>query len=92
MWLAIKLAMSSVWTFLLPFLQTMLTSAGQILAASALSAVKQVAADPTMITDIQKRDMAFALIVKNLETQGIQLGTSVVNAALEAAVLKLKSI
>ena len=86
-----KLFFSSVWTFIEPFVEILLTSAGQILVTTAMDAVTQVAKDPSLLTSADKRSAAFALIIQNLEAQGIQLATSTINAALEASVVKMKA-
>lgn len=90
----LKIMMSSVWTFVLPFFKMMMSQAGPILAQAALAAVQAVAANASGATDAQKRDMAFKEIVRDLEKQGIRIGvevsTSLINAAIETAVIKLK--
>lgn len=94
MWVAIKLISSSIWSFVLPFIKLMLSQAGPILAAAALEAVKAVAANASGSTDAEKRNLAFDAIGRSLKTKGIEIGvgvsTALVNAAIEAAVLKLK--
>jgi len=40
----------------------------------------------------EKREAAVALVKDGLKTQGVVLATSVINAAIEAAVLKLKEV
>ena len=89
----IKILFSKIWDFIAPFVKIFLSSAGQILAASAMEAVK-VVATYAMDNDEEKRHTAFELIVKDLKTKGIELGVqisvSMINAAIEAAVQKLK--
>jgi len=95
MWERIKIVSSSIWVFVLPYLRMLLSKAGPILAAAALEAVKVVAANASGATDDQKRNLAFQAIGESLKTQGIAIGvdvsTALVNAAIETAVLKLKS-
>lgn len=89
MWEKMKILMSTVWEFLLPFFRQMMTESGQILANVAMNAVTAVAKGE--LSDSDKRTAAFNIIISQLEKQGIELGTSLINAAIEAAVQKLKS-
>lgn len=95
MWERIKIVTSSIWVFVLPYLKMLMSKAGPILAAAALEAVKVVAANASGATDDQKRNLAFQAIGESLKVQGIAIGvdvsTALVNAAIETAVLKLKS-
>lgn len=88
----IKLVFSSIWTFLEPFVKLFVSSAGQILSSVALDAVKMVAADPSMLKSggLEKRQAAFNIIVASLKAKGIEASTSIINAAIEAAVQKVK--
>lgn len=90
-----KIVMSSIWSFVLPFLRQLITGAGPILAAAALQAVKIVAENASGATSSQKRNLAFQAIGESLKVQGIAIGvdvsTALVNAAIEAAVIKMKS-
>ena len=84
----IKFMMSGVWTFLLPFIKILMSQAGQILAASALNAVS-IMANRDMNSD-QKRAAAAQLVKVDLANAGLEMATSVVNAAIEAAVVRFK--
>ena len=86
----IKAVTSGIWAFILPFLKTLLTQAGQILAQTAMDVVKQVAVNYSNEPGEAKRVIAFNMITDSLTKQGIQIGASVINTALEAAVQKLK--
>jgi hypothetical protein len=86
-----KVVFSKMWDFLAPFVMIFLSGAGKALAASAMKAVAQVAADLSIISSDEKRQAAFKAITQELAAQGIELGTSVINAAIEAAVAKLKA-
>lgn len=90
-----KFVFSNMWDFLAPFIKLFLTKAGPVLAAAALSAVKIMAENRSGLTNNQKRDAAYNVIVDDLKTQGLLIGidvsTSMVNAAIEAAVQKLKA-
>lgn len=93
MWEKIKIMSSGIWFFVLPFLRSMMKQAGPILAAAALNAVKAVASN-TGASGAEKRATALDMIGQELQTAGIKIGvdvsTSLVNAALEMAVQKLK--
>lgn len=90
-----KLLFSSLWAFLQPFVNVFLSEFGPVLAKSALAAVKITAANLATEPGAVKRENAYAMIVSDLKRQGIQLGaqitSSMINAALEAAVQKLKA-
>lgn len=88
-WEKIRMITSDVWDFLHPFIEVFLTEAGQALAKAALSAVSTIATTMNDADGDTKRKAAFELILKDLEAQGIQMGTSMINAALEAAVQKI---
>lgn len=64
--------------------------AGQVLAKSALAAVKAVAENYGDADGDTKRKVAFDLIIGDLKNQGISMATSLVYAAIEIAVQKMK--
>ena len=66
-----------------------MSQAGQILADAAMSAV-MVMADQT-IPSSEKREEAFKIIVEDLKKKGITVSSSIIYAAIEAAVQKLKA-
>lgn len=90
-----KLLLSSLWGFLQPFVAIFLSEIGPVLAHSATEAVKLAAANLANEPGAVKRGAAFDMIVADLRHQGIELGvqvsTSMINAAIEAAVLGLKA-
>jgi len=88
---AIKLVMSSAWDFIRPFVLMLLSQGGQILAQVAMDTVTTVAANYASAPGEQKRQISFDLIRAQLQQQGVQLGASVINAAIEAAVQRLKT-
>lgn len=83
-----KVIFGAIGTFLVPFIKRFLTEAGLALAAAATEVV-QVLADTSMTGD-EKRKEAFKLIVERLKAKGITLSSSLIYAAIEAAVAKLK--
>lgn len=89
-WEKIRFFMSEIWTFIKPFVKQLLTDSGKILARSAMTAVTAVAVSMTDADGSEKRKAAFDIILDDLKSQGIELATSTINAALEAAVVKLK--
>jgi hypothetical protein len=74
---------------LLPFLKLFISEIGPIILAAAEQSVIALAAQN--MTGEEKRNEAFNRIKTNLISQGIVVGTSVINAAIEAAVAKFKS-
>lgn len=90
MWDKIKFFFTEAWAFLKPFATQLLTNSGKILLKSAMAAVTAVAANMGDSSGADKRDAALKLILADLEQAGIALALSTVNAALEAAVVKLK--
>jgi len=86
-----KFILSELWSFLQPLIRHLLSDAGTILAQAAMAAVTAVAAEMSGASNEEKRQAAFEKILDDLKTSGIQLGASVINAALEAAVVKMKA-
>jgi hypothetical protein len=68
-----------------------LTQAGPILIQAATRAVAAAASMPASATNTERRDMAFNMIAGEVTSKGISVGTAVINACIEAAVVKLKS-
>jgi hypothetical protein len=85
---------SGIWDFLGPFVGVFLSKAGTALAQSAIQAVKVVAETAGQADGAEKREAAFGLIVNDLEKKGIEIGadvtSSMINAAIEVAVQKIK--
>ena len=90
MWTWMKAAMSSIGSFLLPFVKLFLTNIGPIVAQAAMTAVSATAANMLNAEGKDKRDAAYKMIVENLKQQGITAAESMINCAIEAAVVKLK--
>ena len=85
----LKFIMSEFWSFLLPFIKVLLSDVGKVLASAAMNAV-QAAARGDFNSD-ERRQIAFRQITAELQRRGLEVATSTVNAAIEAAVLKLKA-
>lgn len=87
MWEKIKIMSSNVWSFVLPFVRQMLKDSGPILMDIAMAAVLQVASGTS---NLEKRQKAFEIIKTELMKKGIVFGESMINAAIEIAVVKSK--
>ena len=89
MWIALKLYASKVWEFLLPIIKIFMSQIGPALADIALQAVSTYSmAD---MTNDEKRQAAFSVIAEQLKKKGIEVGTSVINTAIELAYQKIKA-
>ena len=86
-----KFIMSGLWVFLRPFVNSLLTTAGTILIQSAMAAAMAVATNMQDKTGEEKRNEALRMIKDDLQAKGIAMTASVINAALEAAVVKMKN-
>lgn len=91
MWTWLKLAASSIGTFLLPFVRLFLTNIGPALVSAATQAVAATAQNMSGATGPEKRDAAYKLIMSELKTQGIEATALMINGAIEAAVAKLQA-
>lgn len=89
-WEKFKILSSNIIDFLLPFIKILLTQSGKILAEVALEVVTNC--NDLDIQNDEKRQVAFQKIFEILSSKGIELGKSVINTAIEMAVLKLKSL
>lgn len=86
----IKFIMSKLWMFLRPFICQLMSQGGAILAETAMTAVSAVALSMQEADGEAKRRQAFEIIQTELTKKGVQMATSIINAALEAAVVSLK--
>jgi hypothetical protein len=86
----LRFLMSGLWVFLQPFIRVLLTQGGTLLIQASMQAVTAVAMDMKDAPGAEKRSVAFDMIRKQLIDKGIDLATVEINAALEAAVLKLQ--
>jgi len=90
LWEKLKLIMTQVFDFLLPFISRFLTEAGQFALMAAFKYVPVIAMTMTGKDGDEKRKEVFRLIMEEAKAKGIELSTSLVNAAIEAAVAKFK--
>lgn len=88
MWQKIKLILSAIGDFLLPFIKMFATASGKIILDLALQAVKEMAT--TGMPSGEKREEAFKMITIQLKDREIEAATHVVYAAIEAAYAKFK--
>jgi hypothetical protein len=86
----LKVLFSGLWVFLGPFVKLFLSGVGTALAKAAMDAVTATATSMGDADGDAKRREAFRQIRAELTRQGIQVGASAINAAIEAAVQKLK--
>ena len=84
----IKMFFSDVEDFLWPFIKQFLISSGPIVLAAAQKAVLALVA--SSLTGAEKRDEAFKMILEELKEKGIEVGTALINSAIEAACARLR--
>jgi hypothetical protein len=84
----VKILFSGVWDFIGPLCKVFLSVAGQAVAASAMRAVIQAQSAP--VSTRAKFAIAQDYILQDLKEKGVEVGMSVINAAIEVAVQKLK--
>ena len=90
MWEKIKLFGSKVFEFLLPLIKTFAKEGGLIALQLAFEVIPVIAMTHKGKSGDEKRAEAFKQIMDVAKTKGITLSTSMVNAAIEAAVAKIK--
>lgn len=90
MWQAVKLWASKVWAVLKPSVMVWLTALGQELLALALEIVTELAS--TDLSNSEKREAAFDEIKDRLGDKAEEVGSSLINLAIEIAVQKLKGV
>lgn len=90
MFTAIKLFMSDVWIYLKPLVFTFISATGQTVLKIAIDIVSGLEAED--LSSSEKREQAFNRIKGELEVKGVEAKTSIINAAIEIAVQKLKSL
>ena len=88
LWKKITMFFKDAEEFCIPFIKQFATAVGPIVLAAAEQAVLVYAEQQMSGTD--KKNAAYNDIVDNLKKQGIQVGASIVNSAIEAAVARLK--
>jgi hypothetical protein len=82
--------LGSLGDYLKVIFQTALKEELKVVMPIATTFVKQVASDPTLLTGAEKRAVAFKSILDQLSSSQAQIGTSVVNLAIELAVQNMK--
>jgi hypothetical protein len=86
----IRFILGRMWDFLAPFIRILMTQAGELLAQAAMEAVTAVQSSMADQSGEEKRKAAFEAIEKSLLQNGVKLGASVINMAIEAAVNRMK--
>ena len=85
----IKIVMSAIFNELIPFFKQFLTEYGTIVLQIAGTVVMDLAT--SKLSSEQKREAAFVAIKEELVKKGIEVGSRVINSAIEAQVAKLKA-
>ena len=90
-WAKIQAVTTWIWDFFKPVFNIMIKQAGQVLMATALEVVTSIAKDPSLMSKDgeEKRKIALKLITDQLVSEGVNIGTSAVNLAIEMAVAKI---
>ena len=83
--------MSKIFELLLPFIKRITTDAGIFALEMAILYVPQIALSMKDADGEAKRKEVFRLIKKAAKAKGIEIADSIINAAIEAAVAKLKA-
>jgi hypothetical protein len=84
----IRFLTSGLWDFLRPLISQLLTDQGRLLAKYAKEAVELM--EETPLSGPAKRDGAFQMVRQLMSEMGIQVKTYLINAAIEAAVARLR--
>lgn len=90
-WNKVKIIMTDAWVFIEPFVKLFVSQSGKIVLQSAVSAVQIVADTMNDADGNKKREKAFELIVEDLKRAEVEIGTSIINSAIEVAVQKIKN-
>ena len=85
----LKFIGSKVWEFLRPLIVILLSNVGPALISAATAAVAAAEAMPNATGD-EKKAAATAAALAILKSKGVEVGTAVLNAAIENAVVALK--
>ncbi len=88
-WNWLKKEIGEAETFLKPFVESFASEAGAQLFALAKAAVINAAADPSILTNADKRNAALADLAKKAEAAGIQCGETALMNAIQAAITSM---
>ena len=89
MWDKIKIFLSNMWVFIYPFIKQFIVGVGPTILTLAISVCTKYQVGD--LSSEQKREAAFVEIKETLLAKGIEVGTSVINSAIESAVAYIKS-
>ena len=94
-WNEITRRVEALWEAIAPalnmFAKTIVEGGGTILLAAAGSAIAQVAADPSIVSNSEKRDAAIKAVIANMAAQGIALAETAALNAIQAAYSNIKA-
>lgn len=88
----LKFIASGVWNFFRPLAIVLLSQVGPVLMEAATSAVTAAASMPIGTTGAQRREMAVGIAQGIIAAKGIEVMGSTINACVELAYTKLKSV
>lgn len=90
---AFKAFIGSAWHFLTDYIHAALPEAKAILLKDLLELAEPVVSDlnDQSLTGAQKRDQAITLITGKASQAGLEIGTSLLNLAIEMAVQKVQN-
>ena len=89
-WENFKIISSKVFQFFLPLIQKFLQEGGPIILSLAFEIIPVIAMTHKGADGDAKRKEAFRQISERAKAQGIVISSSLINAAIELAVAKLK--
>lgn len=86
-----KLFMSGLWAFIRPFFMKFISEAGSFALTTAMEVVLTIAKDPSLLSKsgTEKRDIALQQIRAKAIGAGIQLSTTMILDAIQAAYNRL---
>jgi hypothetical protein len=91
-WEKVKFTLSKIFELLLPFIKRMSSDVGMFALEMAIIYVPQVAYSFKDAEGEEKRREVIRLIKEAAIAKGIAISDSIINAAIEAAVAKLKQM
>ena len=86
----LKIMFSKIFEFFLPLIKKFLAEGGPIILALAFEIIPVIAMTHKNAEGDAKRKEAFRQISERAKAQGIVISSSLINAAIELAVAKLK--
>lgn len=94
-WNEITRRVEALWEAIAPalnmFAKTIVEGGGTILLAAAGNVIAQVAADPSLLSNSDKRNAAIDALIKSMAAQGITLAETAALNAIQAAYSNIKA-